>query len=397
MRRPLKIALALPDFEPWGLASFLNGVTDYARANDWVLTHCPANPESSRDCPLKWSSMPNWQMDGLIIALTESSHLKKLRHLKIPTVNIAGDTIMESKIPAVAPHSRMIGQLAAEHLISLGIRNLAYHGVEGRFYSNLRWQGFKEKAKEAGLKAVKFCVAHTIRDALWNERHDQLRKWLSKLSRPAGLFAVHDYRALIAMSACRDIGLRIPEDVAIVGADNNLMICNFSVPTLSSIAIDGYRLGQEAAKLLRSLLEGHSPPTHTILVNPNGVITRKSSEIIHTNDETCQKAILFMQTNFAGQFTISSVSDALGISRRTLELRFREILKSTPAEFLSKLRVQKAITLLKDESRWSLERIARECGFINGSNLRAAFQRNLGAKPQDYRVSKQSLSPARHA
>ena len=388
MSRRLKIALALPDFEPWGLASFLNGITDYARANDWVLTHCPADPESSRDCPLKWSSMANWQMDGLIIALTESSHLKKLRHLKVPTVNIAGDTLMESRVPAVAPHSRMIGRLAAEHLISLGIRNLAYHGVEGRFYSNLRWQGFKEMAKEAGLNAVKFCVAHTIRDALWNERHDQLRKWLSKLPRPVGLFAVHDYRALIAMSACRDIGLRVPEDVAIIGADNNLMVCNFSVPTLSSIAIDGYRLGQEAAKLLRLLLEGQSPPTHAILVNPNGVIQRKSSEVLHLADEISRKAVLFMQTNYAKQFKIGSISDALCISRRTLELRFRKAMKSSPADFLSKLRVQKAVALLKDESKWSLERIARECGFINGANLRAAFQRNLNATPHDYRVSK---------
>lgn len=388
MSRRLKIALALPDFEPWGLASFLNGVTDYARANDWVLAHCPADPESSRDCPLKWSSMASWQIDGLIIALTESSQLKKLRHLKIPTVNIAGDTLMGSTIPAVAPNSRMIGRLAAEHLINLGIRNLAYHGVEGRFYSSLRWQGFNQMAKEAGLKAEKFCVGHTIRDALWNERHERLRNWLSSLPRPVGLFAVHDYRALIAMSACRDIGLRVPEDVAIIGADNNLMVCNFSVPTLSSIAIDGYRLGQEASKLLRSLLEGQSPPNKPILVNPTEVIPRDSTAVLHLADEISRKAVLFMQTNYPKQLKISNISDALGISRRSLELRFRETLKTSPAEYLSKLRVQKAIFLLRGESKWSLEKIARECGFVHAAILRAAFRRICGARPQDYRGSK---------
>ena len=82
MKRRPKIALALPDFEPWGLASFLNGVTDYARSHDWVLTHCPVDPESSRDCPLKWSRMKSWQIDGLIIAITELSHLKKVKNLK---------------------------------------------------------------------------------------------------------------------------------------------------------------------------------------------------------------------------------------------------------------------------------------------------------------------------
>jgi len=386
-RRP-KIALALPDFEPWGLASFLNGVTDYARSHDWVLTHCPVDPESSRDCPLKWSRMKSWQIDGLIIAITELSHLKKVKNLKIPIVNIAGDTITESKIPSVAPHSHMIGRLAAEHLISLGIKNLAYHGVEGRLYSDLRWQGFKERADKAGLNAVKFCVAHTIRDALWNERHDQLRKWLSKLPLPIGLFAVHDYRALIAMSACRDIGLRVPEDVAIIGADNNLMVCNFSAPTLSSVEIDSYRMGQEAATLLNTLLNRETPPARAVLVNPTAVIQRNSSEIFHLNDEITQKALSFMRMNYNRQFKINSISDSLGISRRSLELRFQKALQTSPAVYLTKLRVQKAVILLKEEGTWSLQRIARECGFVNGANLRTAFLRTLKAPPQNYRQSK---------
>lgn len=386
MSRRLKIALALPDFEPWGLASFLNGVTDYARARDWLLTHCPADPESSRDCPLKWSNMKSWPIDGLIIGVTESSHLKQLKKLNIPTVNIAGDAFAESGMPAVAPNSRMIGKLAAEYLLSLGLRNFAYHGVEGRFYSDLRWQGFRDTAREAGQKALKFCVAHTIRDGLWNERHDKLRKWLASLPRPVGLFAVHDYRALIAMSACRDIGLRVPEDVAIIGADNNLMVCNFSVPTLSSIGIDAYGMGQKAAQLLDDILQGKPSPEKVILIDPTGVVPRDSTDVLHLNDEATEKAVRLMRSNYAKQFKITGISEAVGVSRRSLEMRFRRSLQTSPAEYLSKLRVQKAIQLIRSEPSWTHGKIARECGLMNATNLRAAFRRILQTTPQDYRT-----------
>lgn len=386
MNRRLKIALALPDFEPWGLASFLNGVTDYARVREWVLTHCPADPESSRDCPLRWSNMKSWPVDGLIIGITEPAHLKQLKKLNIPTVNIAGDAFADSGMAAVAPNSRMIGKLAAQHLLSLGLRNFAYHGVEGRFYSELRWQGFRDAVREAGQKAVKFCVAHTVRDGLWNERHDKLRKWLSALPKPVGLFAVHDYRALIAMSACRDIGLRIPDDVAVIGADNNLMVCNFSSPTLTSISIDAYRMGQTAASLLDNLLQGKPSPSQSVLIDPTGVVSRDSTDVLHLNDEVAEKAVRLMRSSYSKQFKITTIADAVGVSRRSLEMRFRKTLQTSPAEYLAKLRVQKAVHFLRGEPTWTHGKIAKECGFMNTTNLRAAFRRVLQAAPQDFRT-----------
>jgi LacI family transcriptional regulator len=301
-------------------------------------------------------------------------------------VNISGATGVDSRIPVVAPDSRMIGQRAAEHLIGLGLKNLAYHGVRGRLYSDLRWEGFREAARAEGLKAVRFCVPHTTRDALWNERHEPLRKWIKTLPLPVGLFAVHDYRALIVLSACRDIGLRVPDEVAVVGADNNLMVCEFSVPTLSTVCINAYGMGQEAAKLLDRIMQGQVPPGEPILVDPLEVVARKSTDVLHLDDPAVKQAVQFMEKHYVESFTMDTVTEACGISRRSLEARFRATLETSPAEFLAKLRVKKAITLLNSQTEGTNEEIARQCGLVNGDNLRSAFRRILNASPSDFRA-----------
>lgn len=387
MHRGPKIAVALPDTKPWGITRFFNGVNEYARAHHWLLTSCPVNPESAEDFPLEWSRLNSWRVDGIIVQVNDLSQARLLRKSRIPMVNIGEDLGPDDEIPRVAQNNPLVGRLAAEHLIGLGLKNLAYHGVKGRWYSNERMQGFRQAARELGLKVNCFCLPHMTRDALWNERYEPIKRWLKSLPLPAGVFAVHDYRALMVLSACREIGLRVPDDVAVIGSDNDLMVCEFSTPTLTSVCVNAYRMGYEASRLLDHLIHG-KPPTHSpVLVDPSEVVARASTDVQHSEDPAVRRAMMFMRNHLTESFKMDNVAEVAGVSRRSLELRFRADRNTSPAEFLVRLRLQKAKAMLAVHARMPAEEIARACGFGTGRNLRAALARVFNASPNDFRPS----------
>lgn len=382
--RQSKIALALPDSKPWGITRFYNGVNDYASKHKWLLTACPVDPESSDDFPLDWSRLKSWHIDGIILHANNLKQLERFRKWRIPMVNIGEDLDFNCQIPRLSLNNQQIGRLAAEHLIGLGLKNLVFHGVQGRWYSDERLRGFKQTAKEANLKATSFLLPHMTRDALWNERYEPIKRWLKTLPLPTGLFAVHDYRALIVLSACREVGLRVPEDVAVIGSDNNLMVCEFTSPTLTSVCVNAYRMGYESAKMLDQLIHGEQPPTEPVLIDPSEVMVRASTDVLHADDPAVKGAIQFMQQNYPKSFTMDAVAEAVRVSRRLLETHFRAERKTSPAIFLTNLRLQKAKTMLADRHRKPMEEIARTCGFGTSKNLRAAFRRILNASPNDF-------------
>jgi LacI family transcriptional regulator len=384
IRHRLKIALALPDSKPWGMTHFFNGVKDYSNKHKWLLTACPVNPESSDDFPLDLSRLKHWHVDGIIVHANDLKQLKLFSKWRIPAVNIGEDLDFSCRIPRLALNNQRIGRLAAEHLIGLGLKHLFYHGVQGRWYSDERLRGFKQAAVEADLKIHSFLLPHMTRDALWNERYEPIKRWLKTLPLPAGLFAVHDYRALIVLYACREIGLRVPEDVAVIGSDNDLMVCEFTTPTLTSVCVNAYRMGYEAARLLDQLMHGEPPPKEPVLIDPSEVMARASTDVLHANDPVVKKAIQFMQQNYSKSFTMDAVAEAAGISRRLLEMRFRAERKTSPAIFLVHLRLQKAKAMLAVRDCKPTEETARACGFGTGKNLRAAFRRILNASPNDF-------------
>ncbi|HTB82213.1 MAG TPA: substrate-binding domain-containing protein [Candidatus Sulfotelmatobacter sp.] len=382
--RQIKIALALPESKPWGITRFFNGANDYAAKQKWLLSACPVDPESSDDFPLDWSRLKSWHIDGVIVHANTFKQLELFRKWRVPMVNIGEDLNFDCQIPRLALNNQRIGRLAAEHMIGLGLKNLAYHGVQGRWYSDERMRGFNEAAREANLKVTTFLLPHMTRDALWNERYEPIKRWLKSLPLPTGIFAVHDFRALIVLSACRDIGLRVPEDVAVIGTDNNLMVCEFTSPTLTSVCVNAYRMGYESARLLGHLIQGEPTPVEPVLIDPSEVMARASTDVLHAHDLAVKEAITFMQQNYSKSFTMDAVVEATHVSRRLLEMRFRAERKTSPATFLVNLRLLKAKAMLADRHRKSTEEIARVCGFGNGKNLRAAFRRILNVSPTSF-------------
>lgn len=382
--RELKVALALPDFQPWGMAAFFNGIREYAREHAWRLTQCPVDPESAHDLPLDWPRLTSWKADGIILQSNNPKQLKRLQKLDVPFVNISEEAPIEGiRMGRLGLNNQMIGRLAFEHLSELGLKHLVFHGVQGRLYSDERFHGFQHAARAAGVKVNRFCLPHMTRDALWNERYQPIVRWLKTLPLPVGIFAVHDFRALFVLSACQDVGLRVPEDVAVVGVDNDLLVCDSCIPTLSSVCINAQQMGLEAAKLLDRLIHGEPPPPVPVRINPSHVCVRASTDILHIEDPVVSKAVNFMREHYSESFKMDVVAAASGASRRSMETRFRAERKTTPAKFLADFRVKKAKSLLASSARISAEAVARACGFGTGKNLRAALRRIANASPKD--------------
>jgi LacI family transcriptional regulator len=193
---------------------------------------------------------------------------------------------------------------------------------------------------------------------------------------------VHDYRAILLMEACQEAKLRIPDDIAVIGMDNDVTVCEHSAPTLTSVMRGSQRVGWEAAALVDRIMQGEPTPTEDLLIIPDGVVERQSTDMLYCADPLVKSALDYMRDNLGTQFNITAIAEHAGVSKRTLETRFRTHLECSPHDFLTRLRIQRAETLMGQADARTIERIAAECGFGAVSTFHAAFQRISSTSPR---------------
>jgi LacI family transcriptional regulator len=301
----------------------------------------------------------------------------------------------------VLADSRTMGRLAAEHLLDRGFKNLAYFGRRGAWYSKLRAQGFQEAVATAGRRCKLFEDAPLSR-----HRTDDLRKWmdavearLRKLPLPLGLFVVHDHRARIVIELCQLAGLRVPDDVAIVGANDDTIVCELCRPSLSSVPNNGWEVGYKAAQEMHRLLQGGRPSRKTIFVQPGAVVCRDSTNTIAIDDPEVRTAAQFIRRRIEDSPTVPlSIEDVVAtvaVSRRWLEQRFPKYLGCSIKQYMDEARVRLAKQLLSQTGTPKLRfyEIAEKCGFENHQRFKAVFERLVGMSPAQYRRDIASVAP----
>jgi LacI family transcriptional regulator len=277
------------------------------------------------------------------------------------------------------------GQMAAEHLLHRGFPRLAYYGLSELCYSRERQRGFVDRATAAGIHCDVFNMpANTNPRAPWDMRRKALTQWLKTLELPVGILAVHDYRARVVVDECVRLGLNVPHEVAVLGIDNDLTACEFCQPTLSSISRATWRIGYEAARLLHDLMNGETPPSQDVLIPPEGVVSRRSTDTIAVTDPHVAAAVHFMRDHICEAFDIDLVTAQGTVSRRLLHEKFQRFLGCPPYEYLCRLRVEQAKRLLSVPQRVKMRRIALACGFASAARLRMVFRRVTGITPLEY-------------
>ena len=379
------VALAYPVAVPW-MAMFVRGVNDYAeRQGGWSLVTSPPSLSWAGEQALTLENLRGWTGDGVIAAIASREEARAAKRLGKPLVNMAASQ-RESGFPRVMPDHQRMGRLAAEHLLERGLRRLAFYGIEGLGFSQQRCEGFRRRAQQADVPCAALEVPMSANPhETWPQRTGRLTQWLQGLCPPLGLAAVQDYRARAVMDECRRIGLEIPHDVAVIGMDDDPTICEFSRPTLSSVSRGSWQLGYETAALLDRLMNGQSPPQQDLLVTPDGVAARQSTDTVAVEDRHVAAAVHFVHDHSAEPFDVQRVVRATAISRRQLEVRFRRVLGCTLYDYICRQRTQRAQQLLSNPQRIKLQAVAKNCGFSGPEQMRQVFRRLTGLTPQAYR------------
>lgn len=324
--------------------------------------------------------------DGVIGVFKDREHLRELHAMGIPTVDVGGEFV-DLPFPRVLPDNPGVGRLAAEHLLERGFRDFGFAGDTWFQWAVDRQNSFEATIAAAGCT----CSSYEMPDepagwmtVSWSGLDERMVEWVKRLPRPCGVFGAHDGWSLRLANACHLLGLRVPEDIAIIGVDDDHLVCELSHPHLSSVALDSERVGFEAASLLDQMLDGIKVSTSIYRVQPLGVVVRQSTDIFAVPDEDVAMALAFIHKNAARGIGANDVMRVVHVPRRTLERRFRKYLDRGPHQEIRRVRVRLAKDLLI-RTDLPVPVVASRSGFSGHGRLLKVFREDVGLTPTEFR------------
>jgi LacI family transcriptional regulator len=320
-----------------------------------------------------------WEGDAIICTVVDQRFHDAAASRKIPVVNVAG-LLDESVVMSVLSDDGAIGKMAAEHLLDRGFASFAFvRRRDGTRYSQDRGEGFRKRVEEAGWKVNMINIGSTHGD-------DELIGKLANLPRPLGIFTSLDRVGAMVLEACWKADIKVPEEIAIVGAGNHKQLCELCSPTLSSVEVDFERRGYEAAALLDRILEGGERPSEPLRIPPAHVVERRSTDVFAFDDADVVAALRFIREHADTTIKVRDVVAATTISRRSLEGRFNTLIGRTLHEEIWRAHFDLAMRLLSS-SDLSLQEVAERSGFRTASALVNLFRQRLGITPKEFRVA----------
>jgi LacI family transcriptional regulator len=361
----------------------LAGIMDYVRRHEpWSIYL----PELGRgDVP------PRWKGDGIIARIETKAIARIVARTGLPVVDVSAGRHLRS-IPWLETDDEAIARLALDHLLSRGFRHLAYCG-ETRFnWSRWRSGHFQRLARAAGVSVDVYESSGTDP---WAKEHHALLAWVRRLPKPVGVMACYDIKAQQLLDVCRENEVPVPEEVAVIGVDNDPLLCGLTTPPLSSVVPNTRRTGYEAAALLDRILAGERIPPEGHLIPPIGVETRQSTDVLALADRDIAAAVRFIREHACDGATIGDLLRVVPLSRRVMESRYRKATGRTPHQDLVRFRIDRVKQLLA-ETDHSLERIATLSGFDHPEYMSVAFRRETGTTPGKFRLQAKPRGMERH-
>jgi LacI family transcriptional regulator len=383
------VALLIESSRSYG-RGLLRGVAQFSRTHGaWSLLH----EEMTIDADL-----PAWLTEAGahgVIARLDAHIIEPLRRLKVPIVDVRCRRDYPG-IPQVETDDSAVARLVFEHLWQRGFRRFAFCGYRGAHYSENRLQSFRSLVSGENCPLEVYETEGAPESALTSiERSGvldvhPLSAWLSSLQPPTGLFVCNDIRGQQALNACRKLGISVPDDLGVIGVDDDDTICPLSDPPLSSVRPDADRIGYRAAEMLAELMKGGYVGATTEYIPPVGIAQRLSTQVIAVEDREVARACQFIREHACDGIDVGDVARRAKLSRRQLERRFRAALGRTPRAEISSVQIARAKQLLA-ETDLSLEQLAPLAGYDYKESLSAVFKRETGMTPGAYRRDQRSL------
>jgi LacI family transcriptional regulator len=328
-----------------------------------------------------------WRGDGIIARIENRRIAQAVLRTKVPVVNVSSSQVAR-KTPRVATNGLAVARLAAEHLAERGLKHFGFCGDDRFEWSLRRSDEFARIIADMGYACDIYGAQKLLRSALsWNQEEVAMTEWLRELPKPAGVMVCHDLRGLQLLQVCQRMGLTVPDEVAVLGVDNDELLCNLSTPTLSSINQDTFRIGYEAARLLDLWMRGKHPGDG-MQIDPLGVVLRQSTNMLCLTDPHVATAVRFIRDHACDGINVDDVLAEVPLSRRALEHRFKKLLGHTPHDEILKLQFLRVKQLLT-ESSLPMATIAARTGFRHVEYLSSVFKQRFGMPPSEYRTAHQ--------
>jgi len=361
----------------------LRGIAKYSRFHGpWVFDRKPPYYRRPADWLRALSRRQRLDADGII--MVEQEHPEQIAAMGLPM--IASPYVEEriAGVPNIIGDTQKMGEMAAEHLLERGFRQFAYCGFEDMFGARSRGESFRKTIAAAGFETHFYEQPRARVKRAWEDEQNLMADWLKSLPKPVGVMTCTDDRSQDVIEACKIAGLHAPEQVAVIGVDNDELVCELSNPPLSSIALNAERAGYEAAELLDRMMSGEKCADKDIIVEPTHVVTRQSTDILAIEDSDVGAAVRFIRQHARLPIQVSDVVEAAALSRRGLEVRFKRIVGRSIHEEIKRCRIEQLETMLL-ETDLSISRLATVFDYPGVEKLSRYFQREKGLTPLAYR------------
>lgn len=331
----------------------------------------------------------NTDADGMIVrdSMLEGS----LTETKIPTIIVLHEQGRVNNIPVVIADNRIIAGLAGEHLLSKGLKNFAFCGFSNYSWSNERQFYFSEFIKSAGYKTDIYENPHTKNPDSWYKEFTDIQEWLKSLPKPVGLMACNDDRGQHILEACKVLGIKIPEEISVIGVDNDSIICELGEPPLTSIALNTEIAGFAAAALLDRLMKGEKMSGQRIIVNGTHVVQRQSTDVLAINDENVKCALRYIRQNAKNKIKVDDVVEQTVLSRRSLENHFRNTIHRSIVEEIRRIRVE-SISRMLVETNLTISEITEIFNFTDIEHISRYFKQEKGMGLREFRKFNRSCT-----
>ncbi len=324
--------------------------------------------------------VPDLELTAIITSVADARAERRLRRLGIPAVNVS-TWQAGVKLPSVTVDNEAIGRVGARYLMDRAFTTFGFYGSHKTLFAHARGEAFATALAEAGHPCHRF---HSPAEVPWQEEVDMLAAWLEQLPRPAAIMADNDDAGRHVVEVLQRLDIAVPEQVAVLGVDNDAIICETAMPPLSSIDTGAHRIGEEAVAMALRLTTGEADKSESQRIEPRGVVTRRFTEVVAVADEMAARALNYIREHADSPIDVSDVLRHVPLSRRTLERRFTAAVGRSPSQEIRRAHVERAAWLLAFTD-WELQRVAFESGFRSFRHFATVFREEMGRPPTAYR------------
>ena len=377
--------LYITDFTEQFAYRLLKGILEYSKTHEpWIVMRVPPEHMKSIGIPKMVEWAVEWNADVVIGTFEPDDDVTLFK--KSGIVVLAQDYIRKfENIPNITGDDHGTGKMAAEYFLAKGFKNFGFFGHNGVCWSDERREGFRATIEEAGYEQFHVYYGQSL-DKRWHYTAGELTAWLTALPKPIAIMCCDDNQGAILLEGCNACGIKVPDEISVIGVDNDSILDNMTEPSLSSIDMDIERGGAEAAAMASRMIREPGYKGCDIQLHPMEIKTRISSSAYATRDSAVLKALQFIHKNINQKIGIQEILDEVPVSRRLLEIRFKQVTSESIYSYISRQRIRRFASLLVSTTD-SVTAIAQNMGEDDSNSITRRFKMIMGCTPLEYRKS----------